>query len=132
MILSQLELAFMKCHNAIVDGLIAGTFSDVTGAPAQTNEDTTGGENTVFLAAQQLLRWHYQWMVLHEFLPLICGDEVVDDILAHGPRFFRPSKKREPFIPVEFSVAAYRFGHATIRANYDGCGSSGVMQCEEF
>ena len=119
MILSQLELAFMKCHNAIVDGLIAGTFSDVTGAPAQTNEDTTGGENTVFLAAQQLLRWHYQWMVLHEFLPLICGDEVVDDILAHGPRFFRPSKKHEPFIPVEFSVAAYRFGHATIRANYD-------------
>lgn len=119
MILSQLELAFMKCHNAIVDGLRAGTFNDVFGAPALTNEDTTGGESTVFLAAQQLMRWHYQWMVIHEFLPLICGKAAVDDILAHGPRFFRPSKKQEPFIPVEFSVAAYRFGHATIRANYD-------------
>lgn len=119
MILSQLELAFMKCHNAIVDGLKAGTFNDVFGAPALTNEDTSGGESTVFLAAQRLLRWHYQWMVVHEFLPLICGKAVVDDILANGPRFFVPSKKHEPFIPVEFSVAAYRFGHATIRANYD-------------
>ncbi|MGA7385661.1 MAG: heme peroxidase family protein [Methylocella sp.] len=119
MILSQLELAFMKCHNAIVDGLKAGTFNNVFGAPALTNEDTSGGESTVFLAAQQLLRWHYQWMIIHEFLPLICGKTIVDDILANGPRFFHPSEKHEPFIPVEFSVAAYRFGHATIRASYN-------------
>lgn len=119
MILSQLELAFMKCHNAIVDGLKAGTFKDAFGAPALTNEDTSGGESTVFLAAQQLLRWHYQWMVIHEFLPLICGNAIVHDVLANGPRFYKPSKKHEPFIPVEFSVAAYRFGHATIRANYN-------------
>ncbi len=119
MIVSQLELAFMKAHNAIVDGLRAGTFKDAYGAPATTNEDTSGGESTVFLAAQQLLRWHYQWMVVHEFLPLICGQKIVDNILANGPKFFRPSKKHEPYIPVEFSVAAYRFGHATIRANYD-------------
>jgi len=119
MILSQLELAFMKCHNAIVDGLKAGTFQDAFGAPAATNEDTSGGESTVFLAAQQLLRWHYQWMVIHEFLPLMCGPAVVNDILTNGPSFFEPSKKHEPYIPVEFSVAAYRFGHATIRANYN-------------
>jgi len=119
MILSQLELAFMKCHNAIVDGLRAGAFNDALGAPALTNEDTSGDESTVFLAAQKLLRWHYQWVVIHEFLPLICGRPVVDDVLANGPRFFRPAKEREPFIPVEFSVAAYRFGHATIRDHYD-------------
>jgi hypothetical protein len=119
MIISQLQLAFMKCHNAIVVGLHTGTFKDVFGAPAMTNEDTTGGESTVFLAAQQLLRWHYQWLVIHEFLPLFCGNTIVDDILANGPRFFKPSRARQPFIPVEFSVAAYRFGHATIRANYN-------------
>ena len=119
MILSQLELAFMKCHNAIVDGLRAGKFNDVFGAPATTNEDTSGGESTVFLAAQQLLRWHYQWMVLQEFLPTICGASIVTDVLTNGPKFFRPSKDYQPFIPVEFSVAAYRFGHATIRATYN-------------
>ncbi len=119
MIISQLELAFMKCHNAIVDGLKAGTFKDAFGAPATTNEDTSGGESTVFLAAQRLLRWHYQWMVIHEFLPLICGKTIVDDILANGPKFFHPSQIHQPYIPVEFSVAAYRFGHATIRAIYN-------------
>jgi Animal haem peroxidase len=118
MILSQLELALMKCHNAIVDGLVAGTFMDVFGDPAATNEDASGGESTVFLAAQQLLRWHYQWIVVHEFLPLICGKTVVDDVLTNGPQFYHPARVGEPFIPVEFSVAAYRFGHATIRANY--------------
>jgi len=119
MLVSQLELAFMKSHNAIVDGLKAGTFNDVFGAPAQQNTDTTGGESTVFLAAQQTLRWHYQWMVIHEFLPLICGNDIVEDILRNGPRFFKPKRQYEPFIPVEFSVAAYRFGHATIRPAYN-------------
>jgi hypothetical protein len=39
MIVSQLELAFMKCHNAIVVGLYAGTFNDVFGQPATKNEE---------------------------------------------------------------------------------------------
>ncbi len=119
MIVSQLELAFMKCHNAIVAGLRAGTFKNVFGELVTTNEDTTGGESTVFLAAQQLLRWHYQWMVVHEFLPLICGANVVHDVLKNGPQFYRPSRSSQPYIPVEFSVAAYRYGHSTIRTTYD-------------
>jgi Animal haem peroxidase len=119
MILSQLHLVFLKAHNAIVAGLRAGTFTDAFGAPATTNEDTTGGESTVFLAAQQLLRWHYQWMVLHEFLPLFCGTDITNDVLKNGPRYYRPSEQGQPSIPVEFSVAAYRFGHATIRSEYN-------------
>ena len=119
LIVSQLELAFMKCHNAIVKGLRAGTFKDVYGNPATTNEDMTGGESTVFLAAQQLLRWHYQWMVIHSFLPRICGANVTDDVLKNGPQFYSPSKQSQPYIPVEFSVAAYRYGHSTIRTTYD-------------
>ncbi len=49
MLVSQLQLAFMKCHNAIVVGLEAGTFKDVFDRPAMTNENTSGGESTVFL-----------------------------------------------------------------------------------
>lgn len=118
MLVSQLQFAFLKCHNAIVDGLVAGTFNDVFGAPAKTNTTTEDLENSVFLAAQQLFRWHYQWMIVHEFLPLICGSDIVQDVLRHGPRFFRPARQHEPFIPVEFAVAAYRFGHPTIRSRY--------------
>ena len=118
MLVAQLQYAFVKCHNAIVDGLTAGTFDDVFGAPAKTNTTTEDLENSVFLAAQQLFRWHYQWMIVHEFLPLICGVDIVEDVLRHGPRFFRPAREYQPYIPVEFAVAAYRFGHATIRSSY--------------
>ncbi len=119
MIISQLEFAFMSCHNSIVAGLKSGIYSDASGNPATTNTDTTGGESTVFLAAQQLLRWHYQWMIINEFLPAICGEEVVEDVLKNGPSFYQPSNRQQPYIPVEFSVAAYRFGHPTVRAFYD-------------
>ena len=118
MLVAQLQYAFVKCHNAIVDGLTAGAFNDVFGAPATTNTTTEDLENSIFLAAQQLFRWHYQWMIVHEFLPLICGIDIVQDVLRHGPQFFRPAQQHQPFIPVEFAVAAYRFGHATIRSRY--------------
>jgi hypothetical protein len=47
---------------------------------------------------------------------------VVEDLLTNGRKFYR--WRHEPFIPVEFSVAAYRFGHSQVRpsyrANFDG------------
>jgi hypothetical protein len=71
-------------------------------------------------------------VVVHDFLPRIVGQEVVDDILrveelvVHGRppiallrprfRFYEPSN--EAYLPVEFSVAAYRFGHSMIRGRY--------------
>jgi Animal haem peroxidase len=118
MVLAQVQMAFLKCHNTIVDHLVAGSFIDVFGAPAKTNTTAEDLENSIFIAAQQLMRWHYQWMIVHEFLPLFCGTDIVEDVLKHGPRFFHPDDAHQPFIPVEFSVAAYRFGHATIRSRY--------------
>jgi len=55
--------------------------------------------------------------VLHEFLPLTVGDELVADLLKNGPKLCRFEGR--PFIPVEFSDGAYRFGHAQVRASYD-------------
>ena len=70
----------------------------------------------IFSQAQEMVRWHYQWIVLHEFLPLLCGETFVDDIVKNGRKFY--GWHNEPFIPVEFSVAAYRFGHSQIRPSY--------------
>ena len=61
--------------------------------------------------------WHYHWVVLHEFLPLIVGQPLVDDVLRKGRRFYKP-RMREGFIPVEFQAAAYRFGHSMVRPSY--------------
>lgn len=120
-IVSQLHLLFIRFHNAVVD-LVRGE------QPGLSNSD-------VFDEAQRVVRWHYQWIVVHDFLPRIVGPEVVADILrpsgngyaARGAvdpvafpeihlRFF--GWRKQPFMPVEFSVAAYRFGHSMIRPSY--------------
>jgi hypothetical protein len=110
-IVSQLHLAFVKFHNAVYDKLKADGVS-----PGQLFDET-----------QKLVRWHYQWIVLHEFLPLLVGQDMVNTVLRQGLRFYSWRWRREPFIPVEFSVAAYRFGHSQVRGGYginDGFGAA--------
>ena len=70
----------------------------------------------VFNAARKITTWHYQWMIVHEFLPLFIGRELVDEILYRGRRFYRP--RAAAFMPVEFQGAAYRFGHSMVRPSY--------------
>lgn len=93
-IVSQIQLAMIRFHNRIVDDLSA---------------DYSGHE--LFEEARRLTTWHYQWAVVHDFLADICGPGVVNRILSEGRMFYRP---KVPFIPVEFSVAGYRFGHAMV------------------
>jgi hypothetical protein len=100
LLISQLHLAFLKFHNAIVDHLRQ------EGVPA----------SDVFNKARRLVRWHYQWIVEHEFLPLSAGQELVDEILNNGVQFY--TVDAYPFIPVEFADAAYRFGHSQVRSMY--------------
>jgi hypothetical protein len=97
-IVSQFHFAFMRFHNAVVDRLVAEKK-----LPPQD----------IFKKAQQLVRWHYQWIVLHEYLPLIAGEEIVHSLLQVQ---LGPNPRR--FIPVEFSVAAFRFGHSQVRTAY--------------
>jgi hypothetical protein len=72
--------------------------------------------NEIFAEAQRLVRWHYQWIILHEFLPLTVGQNLVDDILKNGRKVYK--WRNGAFIPVEFAVAAYRFGHSQVRPSY--------------
>lgn len=105
-IVSQLQGIFLRFHNAVATIMAGSTFAEV----------------------QQAVRWHYQWAVLHDFLPTIVGQKVVDDILPHAdshksikeekPRLFFFRWRDDPFMPVEFSVAIYRFGHSMIRPIY--------------
>jgi hypothetical protein len=62
------------------------------------------------------VRWHYQWIIVHEYLPLVCGQDTVDRIIKHGLQIYAPDGN--PFIPVEFAVAAFRFMHPAIRSEY--------------
>ena len=100
LMVSGLHAAFCKFHNNAVDRV---------SGPGRDPLD-------VFDAARKLTTWHYQWLVVHRVLPNFVGQALVDDILHRGTRFFRPGNT--PFIPVEFSGAAYRFGHSMVRPSY--------------
>jgi len=116
LIVSQLQVAFIKFHNAVVDHV-------------QNDTSLEGGD--LFRLAQQTVRWHYQWVVIHDFLRRLVGSNLIDDILPEveygtpgghhsvvRPRRLFYDWRKQPFIPVEFSVAAYRFGHSMARPSY--------------
>ncbi|GAB3337116.1 heme peroxidase family protein [Larkinella ripae] len=102
LIVSQLQVLFLRFHNVLVEAI--------------RTKFPTKSPSVVYSEAQELVRWHYQWIILHEFLPLLCGEDVVRDVLENGRKFY--NWHNQPFIPVEFSVAAYRFGHSQIRPSY--------------
>jgi hypothetical protein len=84
----------------------------------------------VFETARRLTRWHYQWAVIHDFLPRFVGDQLVGpngtvykEVAGKPPvinlNYYKPTNRDgRPFMPVEFAVAAYRFGHSIIRPFY--------------
>ena len=100
LIVAQLHLALLKFHNKVVDQLLTGGAS-----PA-----------SVFASARRLVTWHYQWIVLRDFLPRLVDPAVLGDVLSNGRRFYNVGDYA--FIPVEFSAAAYRLGHSMIREEY--------------
>jgi hypothetical protein len=97
LIIAQLHVAFLKFHNALMD------------------------QGLVFAEAQRQTVWHYQWLIVEEFLPRICGSKIVDMLMALGSKipWYKPKSTVRPMIPIEFSVAAYRFGHSMVRPEYE-------------
>ena len=95
LIVSQLHVAFLKAHNALV----------------------AGGMN--FEAARRAIRQRYQWIVLHDFLKKVCDETVLSDVIKYGPKYWKVEQPGKLFIPAEFAAAGYRFGHSMIRTKYD-------------
>ena len=98
-IVSQLHGLFIGLHNALA----------------------IADKNASFDAVRQQVRWHYQWLVLFDYLPRIVGRPLVDALLPTiglppELKYFKPSPTA--FMPVEFSGAAYRFGHSMVRPIY--------------
>jgi Animal haem peroxidase len=102
LILAGLHCAFILFHNRAVDH-------------ARANGATTVAE--AFAEARRLTTWHYHWLVLHDFLPQVVGQAMVDDVLQKGREFYTV-ETGEAFMPVEFQGACYRFGHSMVRPSY--------------
>jgi hypothetical protein len=121
-IIAQLHLAFLKFHNRVIDELLDGAHAS----------QWSGRDDKVFWEAQRIVRWHYQWVVVRDFLP-----RVLPEGLPAGTVIPSRSRKRSPrpvgrartgrrpfsfddapFMPIEFAVGAYRFGHSLVRPSY--------------
>src|SRR5216117_2559431 len=120
LIVSQLALGFLKYHNRVVET------APVAELPLERRFDE----------GRRIVRWHYQWAVVHDFLARLVGNDVIDDVLrpvsfkvpaGSGAKTIKTLSpvlkffhwKARPFMPVEFSVAAYRFGHSMVRGEYE-------------
>lgn len=114
-IISQLQLGMIKFHNCVMDYIKAKEEAEYRRkkctVPFQPNYDE------IFEEARRIVTWHYQWIVVNEFLPAMIGQDLVDDIFCHGRVFYNPMNRR-PYIPIEFAAAAYRFGHSMVPGKF--------------
>ena len=118
LVVSQFHRAVLGFHNKVVADL-----------KLDLGASYTSGE--IFAEAQRVVRWHYQWLVIHDFLVSTVGNELVDDVLSKGPKHFK--WHNDPYIPVEFSVGAYRFGHSQVRPSYRAnFGTSATDPAQQF
>ena len=126
---AQVHLALLRLHNVIVDAC--------TDPSVQA-----GGSDALFAWAKARTRRIYQWLIVNEFLREVCDPGIYDAVLTDEARLYRwfvqetggPAANGRLPLPLEFSVAAYRFGHSMARESYDwnaffpdGAGTLGLL-----
>jgi Animal haem peroxidase len=101
LIVAQLHTVFIRLHNKFMD------------------------QGMTFFQARRETRWHYQWLIVNDYLPRIVGKPLVSSLIKRDGtiKFFgtlyKPENPTNPYMPIEYSGAAYRFGHSMIRAEYE-------------
>jgi hypothetical protein len=113
LVVAQFHLSFLRFHNRVIDFL--------------ESHDT--GWIPDFASAQTLTRLHYQWLAVEGYLRGVCDPAVVNRVIQdRASHFFkfraefdsrRQNTRLGNALPLEFSVAAYRFGHSMVRGAYD-------------
>jgi hypothetical protein len=97
-VIAQLHVAYLRAYNRLLD------------------------QGMLPILARTLMEFRHQWIVVHEFLPEVLDPEVYADVFRPSgrirTRYFDPRHAARAVMPVEFAVAAYRFGHSQVRNAY--------------
>src|SRR5215218_9803689 len=101
-IIAQLHIAFIRLHNTLI------------------------AEGNSFETARRLTRWRFQWIIVHDYLPHVVGPDLAESLLkktataiAYSGSLYKPKNPNRPMMPLEYAVAAFRFGHSMIRPEYE-------------
>lgn len=111
LIIAQLHVAFLRFHNFVMDELD----KLAAGKPAKVENAGPSGA-TRFEQARRIVTWTYQYLVLHDFLQALIDPKIWAAVSGGATVAPRPHKRFA--IPIEFSVAAFRFGHSMVREDY--------------
>ncbi|MEP6900755.1 MAG: peroxidase family protein [Actinomycetota bacterium] len=104
LLIAQTQVAFIKFHNAIVK--YHGNINS----------------KELFEMAREITIRHYQYIVLTDFLPRIVKNLVLETVLkevSENANKLYQATRDNMYMPLEFSVAAYRTGHSLIRNSYN-------------
>jgi Animal haem peroxidase len=99
MVLRQMTAVFARLHNFAVK-----QFGPVLSC-----------RHSLFAKAQRQTRRQFQYLVVHDYLQSVLDKQMYKRIFAEGKTDIEWSSFS---IPIEFSAAAMRFGHAMVRPNY--------------
>lgn len=122
--LAQTHLAFAKFHNAVVDKLQRGEKGFRRGCPLHPNGCPP---RELFNCARREVCQHFQAIILEDFLPRILHSSALEWIQSGDDNFFKTDGEDGVFMPLEFSAAAFRFGHSMVRSFYEW----NYFQCSE-
>jgi hypothetical protein len=107
---SQLQVAMIGVHNRLVE---------------RARRDGVAAAE-VFATARRETAWHYQWVILNDYLPRVVDPALAAEVREEGPRFYRAGA--DPKIPFEFADAAFRYGHGQVRNEFVVNADSGARR----
>tara|TARA_R100000322_G_scaffold170320_1_gene145183 strand:- start:2327 stop:3502 length:1176 start_codon:yes stop_codon:yes gene_type:complete len=119
LIVSQLHVQFLKLHNFFV---------------REISHDHPGlGTDSLFESAREQVILHYQEVILYDFLYEILHPAVWKAIILENEHILWDPDSTEPAVlPIEYTAAAGRFGHAMVQNNYNLNAVTSVSVSELF
>jgi hypothetical protein len=110
LIIAQLHVLFLRWHNLAVSQI------DKIDCPELP-------PGSPFERARTLVTWQYQSLIRRDYISRIIDSDLLKEIRSDAasnrpPKFFKVEAADKIFIPVEFSAAAFRFGHSMVRQTY--------------
>ncbi|MEL7160607.1 MAG: peroxidase family protein, partial [Bacteroidota bacterium] len=93
-IVSRMQVLFLRFHNRMVDHLRATDCITKAYAPAR----------------RQVI-WHYHWLIVHEYLGRMCDPSIWTRLVREPARYYTQPGP----LPLEFTGAAFRVGHSQTR-----------------